>query len=52
MTFHKQMRKWQVIVAKDRKYYYLGLFETKSEAQAAYNEKARELHGEFAREGE
>ena len=31
------------------KHYYLGLYSTKEEAYFAYCEKARELHGEFAR---
>lgn len=40
--------KFVAIVWSQRKRYYLGRFRTKEEAAAAYDRKARELHGEFA----
>lgn len=40
--------KWRVEITKDKKYYYLGTFNTEIEAAIAYNNKATELYGEFA----
>lgn len=39
---------WRADVWKNRKQYYLGRFDCKIEAAKAYDEKAIELHGEFA----
>jgi len=33
---------------KDNKQFYVGSFNDEVEAALAYNEKAKELHGEFA----
>ena len=41
--------KWRARIRKDKRSYWLGLFETPEEAHAAYVAKARELFGEFAR---
>ena len=41
--------KFVAYITKDRKRHYLGVFETKDEAHAAYIEKANELFSEFAR---
>jgi len=43
-------RKWQATIRKSGKIYYLGLFANKKQAQAAYNEAAKKLYGEFAKE--
>jgi hypothetical protein len=47
--FHKPTGKWRAQIMKYRKLHYLGLFDTPEEAHAAYDRKARELFGEFAR---
>jgi hypothetical protein len=47
--WHPQMRRYFSRIMKDGVYRYLGLFETKEEAHAAYCKAAKELHGEFAR---
>lgn len=41
-------KKWYSRITKEGKDYYLGIFTTKEEAALAYNEKAKELFGEFA----
>lgn len=40
--------KWVASIQKDKKRYYLGRFSDPRDAARAYNEKARELFGEFA----
>lgn len=42
-------KKWRARIAINGTHFYLGAFETKEEAAIAYNEKARELFGLFAR---
>lgn len=41
--------KWLASIAKDYTSYYLGYYESEIEAALAYNIKAKELFGEFAR---
>jgi len=48
VTFHKPTGKWRADISKDYKTIYIGLFETPELAALARDEKARELHGEFA----
>lgn len=47
VTRHSQGR-WQALVTKDYQRHYLGLFDSEEDAARAYDEKARQLHGEFA----
>lgn len=47
VTLHRG--KWQAQITKDGRNYYLGLFETAVEANAAYYRKAVEFFGDFAR---
>ena len=42
-------RPWQAYINYNKKRYYLGRFVTPEEAARAYDAKALELHGEFAR---
>lgn len=45
VIWHKASNKWMARVADK----YLGLFRSKYEAAKAYNQKAKEMFGEFAR---
>lgn len=40
--------KWVALIAIDKKYTRLGLFNTQEQAAIAYNEAAQKHHGEFA----
>lgn len=44
----KCKRRWRAQIIYEHKYYHLGLYLSEIEAAKAYNEKAKELHGEFA----
>lgn len=46
---NKQINKWFASISAYKKVYYLGSFENKIDAAKAYNEKAKELFGKFAR---
>ena len=41
--------RWEANIKINRKRVYIGLYETEIEAALAYNQKAIELHGEYAR---
>ena len=45
----KKLHYWTARVSKDNETFYLGCFPTEEDAARAYNKKARELHGEFAK---
>jgi predicted TIM-barrel fold metal-dependent hydrolase len=47
--WHKGARKWTAEICCDKQRIYLGLFTTEVEASNAYEAKANELFGEFAR---
>ncbi len=49
VSWKTQNNKWQAAIQYCRKCLYIGLFDTKEEAAKAYNSKAKELHGEYAR---
>lgn len=49
VTWHKRIKKWQARITSDKNRIHLGYFDTPEEAACVYNEKAIELHGEFAR---
>lgn len=49
VTFHKKTGKYQAQIKKGGKSYYLGLFSSVGEANAAYAGAAKILFGEFAR---
>jgi hypothetical protein len=44
---HRMREKWKSQIGIKGKYYYLGTFNTKEDAQAAYAKAAQLLHGEF-----
>ena len=46
---HNLSKKFQAQITFKRKAIYLGLFDTPEEASQAYNTKAKELFGEFAK---
>lgn len=49
VSFNKALKKWDARISYQKKQYCLGLFKTAEEAHAAYCEKARQIHGDFAR---
>lgn len=49
VNFHKRGRKWQARIRVNGKSLYLGFFDSREAAHAAYVAAARELFGEFAR---
>jgi hypothetical protein len=47
--FIKELGKWRAGVCVNGNTHYLGLFASEVDAARAYDQKARELHGDFAR---
>ena len=48
VSFSKRANKWEVYINKDGKRYRLGYFTDEKKAAEAYDQKAKELFGEFA----
>lgn len=48
VSWNKRSAKWQAYAKKDGKMIYLGYFSTALEAAFKYDEKARQLFGDFA----
>lgn len=49
VSWRKDTEKWNASITKDGVYYSLGCYSTEEEAALAYDKKALELFGEFAR---
>lgn len=48
-SWYKRLKKWRVQITVNGKDINVGYFNSKDAAAHAYNEKAKEFHGEFAR---
>jgi hypothetical protein len=48
VSFHAQFRKWRVIITKNKKNHHLGFFKSQVRAAMAYDDRAKELFGQFA----
>jgi hypothetical protein len=48
VCWHKDTNNWQVGITCSRRQHYLGRFDSEQDAALAYDQAARELHGEFA----
>jgi len=48
VSWHKKNKKWEASAGNNGKKIYIGIFETEVEAAIAYNQRATELHAEFA----
>lgn len=44
----RENKKWKAQIVKNGVHYYIGIFDTKEEAHAAYIIAAKKIHGEFA----
>jgi len=49
VSWKKTSQKWCAQISVARRVLHIGLFDTREAAAEAYNKKALELHGEFAR---
>ena len=48
VTWDKKDKKWRAQIVLNKKHYYLGLYRNEIDAAKIYNERAKELHGEYA----
>lgn len=48
VTFYKKCNKWQAQINFRNKYIYIGLYISEIDAAKAYDQKAKELFGEYA----
>lgn len=49
VSFNKEKNKWEAYICANHNRYRLGYFKKETDAASAYNKRAIELHGEFAR---
>ena len=49
MITQQRLKKWRYAILVDGKRHWSKVFDTPELAHAAYSEKAKEIHGEFAR---
>jgi hypothetical protein len=49
VSFCSRLKKWRAVIGCDKVEMTIGYFQTPELASAAYNAKAKELHGEYAR---
>lgn len=49
VAWNTRMKRWQVAIQHDKKRYFIGTFKDEKLAAIAYNLKAKELHGDFAK---
>jgi hypothetical protein len=49
VTYHKPSKKWYAQIETNKKCFFLGSYSTQEEAARAYNKKALELFGTFAK---
>lgn len=49
ITWYKPTKKWKAQIVLNNEHIHLGMFNSEIEAAKAYNQKAKELFGEFAR---
>lgn len=49
VCFHKMTGRWGASIGLNYKKIHIGLFDDEKSAALAFNEKAKEIHGEFAR---
>lgn len=52
VTWNKINKKWMTQISYKRKQYYLGYFDSEEDAAKAYNQKALELYGQYAKTNE
>lgn len=48
VSWHKKSSKWQVVIQANNKQIHIGLFISEIDAARAYNQAAKEFHGEYA----
>ncbi len=49
VSWSKKVGRWVAQIKKNYKTYWLGYFDDEADAAAAYNQKAKEMFGEYAR---
>lgn len=48
VCWHKRKKLWMTLISCNRKSHFVGYFHSEIDAALAYNQKAKELHGDFA----